>query len=287
MPLASVIVPTYNSASWKKGSVELVLISLFRQDLARFEVIVVDDGSDDATPALVERAATRRPPRVDLRTLRLDHTGNRARVRNVGVEHAAAETIVFIDDDTMFLSDDGLGRVVQAVGRRTFCCGATRHWSFPSWDRDRFMARLVRGQYDALAADAEVPAVRTGRGRTSLSEYTYLSNCGALRREAFAAIRGFDADGYRGWGLEDVDLMLRLLAAGARFRNLHERVHVLHLSHPSDPAGHRIRDANFQRYEERQRELGLRLDMNRLFGQVPGPPLRPVVKFLATSLRGR
>ncbi len=59
MPKVSVLLPCYNAA----GTLDTALSSLARQTLKDFEIIAVDDGSTDETPALLE-AWSRREPRL-------------------------------------------------------------------------------------------------------------------------------------------------------------------------------------------------------------------------------
>ena len=275
-PRASVIVPTWESFASKKGSVELVLASLFRQNVDGFEIIVADDGSPDGTAERLERFRRERPRHVSFRLLRLRHTGNRSTVRNRGVRLSRSNVLVFMDDDTLFLSDDGLGRLVGSVRRGAFACGAARHWSHLDWDSRTVGERLRAGDYRSLEGRSLCPrGLKTGSQGFS-AEYSYISNCGAVHRSDFLKLGGFEEEGYGGWGLEDVDLMLRLLVAGARLVNVHEAIRVLHLTHPMDAAGHGRKEENVRRYRLRERELGYRLDGHRLFGVSKGRILRPL-----------
>jgi glycosyltransferase involved in cell wall biosynthesis len=258
------VIPTYNSFAAKKGSLRATLQALFRQDLERFEVVVVDDGSTDETPAALD--ATAPPPHVEFSVARLPHSGNRGAVRNEGVRRLRADTIVFLDDDTLFLSDDGLRRLVAASEPGAFACGAFRRWALVSWEPQDVAARLATGDYRGLA-DRSLASAQMGLSDDCgwKIDTSYLSNCGALARRDFDAAGGFDAERYGGWGMEDLDLMLRLLAGGARFANVRNAVHVLHLTHAVDPGERAKKERNVERYRRRERELGVALDLKLLF----------------------
>src|SRR5436853_6058561 len=87
-PVVSVVVPTRDRA----GYLEVTLASLADQDFAEpYEVIVVDDGSRDATAGLV--------PRFDVTMLTQDPPRGPNAARNAGVASAQADLIAFVDDD--------------------------------------------------------------------------------------------------------------------------------------------------------------------------------------------
>lgn len=94
-PRVSVVIPAFQSA----GRIGRTLAQLQRQTFTDFEVIVVNDGSTDATSDVV-RQATIRDPRI-----RLIEQPNRgiAAARNRGVEAAAGAVLAFLDDDDLWL----------------------------------------------------------------------------------------------------------------------------------------------------------------------------------------
>jgi glycosyltransferase involved in cell wall biosynthesis len=91
-PLVSVVIPTYNRAWCLAEAVDSVLA----QELRGFELIVVDDGSTDDTPRLLEGYGEA------VRTLRRENHGVSA-ARNAGIAAARAELIAFLDSDDLWL----------------------------------------------------------------------------------------------------------------------------------------------------------------------------------------
>jgi glycosyltransferase involved in cell wall biosynthesis len=91
----SVVIPTYN----RKPILEKCLKALENQHLSDriqgYEVVVVDDGSTDDT---LEWLAKHQDELPHVRVFEQDHQGPAA-ARNLGVEKATGETIVFIDSD--------------------------------------------------------------------------------------------------------------------------------------------------------------------------------------------
>ena len=139
----SIVIPTYN----RKKILGKCLPMLERQQvsdragLAGYEVVLVDDGSTDGT---VEWVGQNRAEFIHLRLLRQDHQGPAA-ARNLGVEQARGDTIVFIDSGlvvtTGFLQAhlDGLARGrsqlrherVFTYGRVVNTCNFEDPWSEP------------------------------------------------------------------------------------------------------------------------------------------------------------
>jgi cellulose synthase/poly-beta-1,6-N-acetylglucosamine synthase-like glycosyltransferase/peptidoglycan/xylan/chitin deacetylase (PgdA/CDA1 family)/spore germination protein YaaH len=96
-PSVTVIVPAFNEERVIVSSVARVLAS----DYPRFQVIVADDGSRDATSALVAEHFGQ-DPRVLLLTLQ---NGGKAAAINRALVHATGEVIIALDADTQFLPD--------------------------------------------------------------------------------------------------------------------------------------------------------------------------------------
>lgn len=99
--MISVIIPVHNRASFLAEALDSVL----RQDYGRLEpsphpieILVVDDGSEDDTPAVAERYGGR------VTCLRRPHRGVSA-ARNAGIESARGEFIAFLDSDDLWLKN--------------------------------------------------------------------------------------------------------------------------------------------------------------------------------------
>jgi len=92
----SVIIVTRNRASL----LTTVLAHLEQQSYpaARFEILLVDMGSTDATPEVLQRYAAGTPVRT--RTMRLE-SGNAAAARNAALQAAAGQWVLFLDDDLL------------------------------------------------------------------------------------------------------------------------------------------------------------------------------------------
>ena len=93
-PQISVVVPTRNRSHLLP---RLVAAVAAQQDVDRWEVVVVDDGSTDDTPSVLQRLCAATPELV--RSIRTTHAHGAAAARNEGWRMAAAPVIAFTDDD--------------------------------------------------------------------------------------------------------------------------------------------------------------------------------------------
>lgn len=98
-PRIALILPVYNVAAFLPACLE----SLARQTLpaAELEIIAVDDGSTDASPAILADYAGRMP---NLRLLRQENGGLSA-ARNTGMKHATGRWVAFVDSDDFVAPD--------------------------------------------------------------------------------------------------------------------------------------------------------------------------------------
>ena len=92
-PKVSVIIPTYNRAVLLPRAVESVLA----QTCQDFEILIVDDGSADHTPAVIAGFAD---PRI--RSFRHHSNRGQSAAVNTGIANARAEYCAFLDDDDEF-----------------------------------------------------------------------------------------------------------------------------------------------------------------------------------------
>ena len=90
-PLVSVIVPAYNVGRYVRRALESILVQTCRD----FELLVVDDGSTDDTPGILDRIAER-DVRVDVFHL---ENGGAAAARNYALDRARGKYVIFVDAD--------------------------------------------------------------------------------------------------------------------------------------------------------------------------------------------
>ena len=120
--LVSVIIPTYNRASYLSEA----LTTVFAQTHGNTEIIIVDDGSTDNTPSVATQSVAIRFP---LHYLRVPHTGLPGLLRNIGIEHSSGAFIAFLDSDDLW-EPSKLAKqlLVLDSSQGVFVCHTAERW---------------------------------------------------------------------------------------------------------------------------------------------------------------
>lgn len=182
----SVVIPTYNYAPFLPGAVEGVRA----QEWDDLEIIVVDDGSTDETPEVLDALAREHR---NFRWFRQENAGAAA-ARNRGIEEARGEFVAFLDADDLWLPGK-LAAQFAALAERPAA-------AFSYTD---VTLRHPNGTDEDLACGVpEQPLLLQLLGGNLFATPTVLA-----RRECFREVGLFDASLRTG---EDWDMWLRLAA---------------------------------------------------------------------------
>ncbi|WP_312341562.1 glycosyltransferase family 2 protein [Stutzerimonas nitrititolerans] len=190
--LISVVIPTYNYALTLPRAVESVLAQL---DEAVAELIVIDDGSSDNTPQVIETLLANQPGRF--RALRKENGGS-ASVRNRGIREARGTYLVFLDaDDEM--APGALEALVQHIERHP-------------------ETRMVIGGHDAILSNGKrrsytpptLPESRLDRLRGYLLDKRFALSNGACAMHCEVFSRGGYPEQFR--SAEDIPVFSQVLA---------------------------------------------------------------------------
>lgn len=267
----SIIIPTYNSKTEKKNGIEIALKALLHQTLGTFEVVLVDNaGNDDTISGLSDVLESYSQRGITTRLVTCDIRGNKCLARNMGAEAAQNEILIFMDDDTVLLTDNALEFISNGLQRRQFACGAKRYWTILHWDGEKAMGESRANRFDYLKSIAHLPrGIKRGSGMRDLMEFTWVACFGAIYQDDFDKVGGFDIN-YSGWGRHDMDLMLRLLVRDFSFLSLFDKVSIIHLNHKVIPQDIQKKHQNISYYVEKEKILGFVFKPNHLFGVYEG-----------------
>lgn len=195
----SVIIPSYNRAD----RVPSLLTALLQQEYdGEFEVVVVDDGSCDETPAVLQEWTSRHPKRI--RYLR-QHNSGPAAARNRGAVEARGELLAFIDDDCL-PERSWLRRLEEAL-RNSGTAAVAGAVINPE---DNWIGRYINRESvidHVVTPEGAVTALVTGNA--------------AVRADLFRKLGGFD-EAIRVAGGEDTEFGFRLRATGHRIAHVPE-----------------------------------------------------------------
>lgn len=119
----SIIVPAYNA----EKTIEKCLESLLAQTIPDYELIVINDGSTDATERIIQSYAEKMPE--IFRTLTVEN-GGQGRARNLGIELAVGDYIGFVDSDDWIDPDmyEKLLQTADTEGCDLVHCEVTAHF---------------------------------------------------------------------------------------------------------------------------------------------------------------
>lgn len=201
-PFFSIVIPVHNGGAEFGRCLRSIRISRF----TNWELVVVDDGSDDGSGLLAEQFGAR--------VIRTPGRVGAAAARNLGAQ-AARGTYLFFTDADCALHPDTLANAARVLSQNPDLDAL-----FGSYDDAPAAANFV-SQYKNLfhhyvhQTSSEVAS-------------TFWTGCGVIRRERFMALGGFDARRFPRPCVEDIDLGYRLVQAGGRIC-LAKDVQVKHL----------------------------------------------------------
>jgi cellulose synthase/poly-beta-1,6-N-acetylglucosamine synthase-like glycosyltransferase len=201
MPFFSIIIPVKSEQRVIGRLLDALSRLTYRRD--RFEVIIVEDGSDDETPAICSEYSQKKS--LDLKILQKPFSDGKPSALNYGLKEARGDIVAIFDADSV-PSPDILTNVrcyfddsnVAAVQGRTLSVNSEQNMltKFLSYEETAWCEAYLRGK-DVLGLFVHL------RG-----------SCQFVRRTTLERVKGFDETVLA----EDVDLSARLTERGYKIR---------------------------------------------------------------------
>ena len=129
LPFISVIVPVYKV----EGYLERCLVSIVNQSYRNLEILLIDDGSPDNCPRMCDELAE-----MDDR-IKVIHkaNGGLSDARNVGIEVAAGDYIMFVDSDDYIYPEMCQKLINTAMIENADIVSCNFYWTYPDGERRR------------------------------------------------------------------------------------------------------------------------------------------------------
>jgi glycosyltransferase involved in cell wall biosynthesis len=187
-PLVSVVVPFWNAGAFIGEAIDSVLAQTF----SSWEMLLIDDGSSDGSSEIGKRYAQRFPERI--RYLQHDDRRNRgvAASRNLGVRHARAPSIAFLDADDVWFPNklERQTAILESQPDAAMVCGPSQFWY--SWtgrpgDVARDYVKDLRIEPAGLVKPPRLLVSYLTRGTFVANPSTIL-----IRREVLERVGGFE-----------------------------------------------------------------------------------------------
>lgn len=233
----ALIVTTYN----RPDALGAVLEGYCRQSDQDFELVVADDGSKEDTAEVVQQFSQRAPFRLT-HVWHEDRGFRAAAIRNRAVASSGADYIVFTDGDCV--PSRHFVRVHKQLAEQGYFLGANRvllsagltnrvlsqQVSIHTWRVFDWILSWSKREVNRVLPLMELPDGPFRKWRSDRWEGIKTCNFSAWRADLIR-VNGLD-ESYEGWGLEDSDLVIRLLHAGVKHKSARFAATVFHLWHP-------------------------------------------------------
>lgn len=200
----SILIPVFNGSSTLPDCLE----ALFRNELNQAEVIVINDHSTDDSSAIASG--------MGARVLDNPRGKGPAAARNFGAENSRGQILFFVDSDVV-VRESTVSEVLHAFDEAPQIAAV-----FGSYDDDPACKNFL-SQYKNMLHHYV-------HQKSTENASTFWAGCGAIRKEVFKAMGGFDELQYTKAQIEDIELGVRLWNKGHPIR-LRKSLQVKHLKH--------------------------------------------------------
>ncbi len=192
MPKLSVLIPLYN----KERDIRETLQSVLRQTFSDFEIIIINDGSTDASEKVVQSISDTRITLINKKNEGV------AKTRNFGVEKATTNFIVFLDADDYWYPNhlENIHSIISKYPRA--------YWYATAYEKKRNQQLTVPINSPIMNNGSSWIGPVDNYFKNSLVDCIAWTSAVCMKKDFFKSLNGFDTSITNGAG-EDTDLWLR------------------------------------------------------------------------------
>lgn len=200
--LISVIIPTHNSSKNLRHCIDALTSSSYQP----FEIIVIDDcSSDDSVKISLEKG---------VKVHKLDHQSGPAAARNFGARKASGEVLFFVDSDVI-VQNNTLERISHDFKTNPDIVAVFGSYDDSPFEQDNLSQ--FRNLFHHFIHQNSDPNAKT-----------FWAGCGAVYRDVFHKLNGFNEQLYTKPSIEDIELGIRISKKGYKIM-LDKDLQVKHL----------------------------------------------------------
>ena len=198
-PFISVIIPVYNGCKYLNRCLDALMTSSYRQ----FEIIVVDDASTDDSVDICRKKG--------IAVVQMPHQSGPAAARNYGAQKARGDVLLFIDSDVLVQQETITLVAADFINNPDIVAIFGSYDDSP--DASDFLSQFRNLFHHFIHQNSHQEAK------------TFWTGCGAIYKEIFYQLKGFDEDWF---SIEDIELGHRIWDNGYRIM-LDKEIQVKHL----------------------------------------------------------
>jgi len=191
-PYISVIIPAYNSIQFITKCLDALKQSTYKS----YEVILVDDGSTDDTASVAED--------MGCRVFTMESQSGPAVARNFGSKQAKGEILLFIDSD-VFVKVDTLELVASTFSKSLEISALFGSYDDTPYEQD-FLSQYRNLLHHYVHQNSNPDAA------------TFWAGCGAVRKNIFLELNGYDYKRFAEPSIEDIELGYRMREKGYKIK---------------------------------------------------------------------
>jgi O-antigen biosynthesis protein len=209
-PDVSILILAYNKSAYTARCLDSLLLSTLRP----FQMVLVDNGSTDDTPQLIEQFSKRAAPeKITVASLRLDSNLGAIAGRNRGMELMTGKYWAFLDNDIVVRTRTWMEKLRGVLDRdsKVGVVGPKLVYALPPHDIQCAGCSVTKGgrvMFDGRGSPRNTPEFNTPRDCQTLISATWMLNAAVAKKvgmldEAFSPVQ-----------FEDIDYCYRIREAG-------------------------------------------------------------------------